>query len=200
MKNIGIGIFAILLAFMTFVIIMSTNGKITREQELDNALNNAMEVAIKSLMDDTYAPKSNEELIAVFEQVFYMQIESASNVTYNVISVDYQKGLLKIEAVETFKYFTGNQGSVAVTKTVVLDRYDASIGTTNYTIRYEVDAMLYRSYSILNGKKISVPPTPIKDGKTFVGWKSENDGTVYTQNQLTNMTCVGNITFIAVFQ
>lgn len=200
MKNIAIGIFSVLLAIMTLTIIMSTSGRTARKLELENALTNAMETTLKSLMDGEYAPTSDEELIAMFEQAFYMQINSASNVTYNVVSVDYRKGLLKIEAVETFTYFTGTTGSVSVVKTAVLDRYDTTIGTKTYQIRYEVDAMLYRSYSVLNGLKISVPAAPSKDGKAFSGWKNEKTGEIYTTDELKNITCDSDMTFIAVFQ
>lgn len=200
MKNIAIGIFSVLLVIMTLTIIMSVSGRTARKTELENALTNAMETTLKSLMDSEYAPKDNEEFIAIFEQAFYMQINSASNVSYNVISVDCHKGLLKIEAVETFTYFTGTKGSVAVVKTAVLDRYDTSIGTKTYQIRYEVDAMLYRSYSVLNGLKITAPVAPTKDGKTFVGWKDSTSGIVYTTEEIKNITCENNMTFIAVFE
>lgn len=199
MKNIVIGIFSVVIILLSILTIFSITGREQREVELENALNNAMETALEGLMEvKEYQPSSNEELIADFQQAFFMQINSMSDITINILDVDYEKGLLGVEAISEFTYFTGTKGSVSVTKWMILDKYENELSNTSYEITYLVKTQMYRRYSINYGENLIVPPQP-DTGSVITGWKETATGQIYTEAQLTAITCDHKMTFEAVY-
>ena len=50
----------------------------------------------------------------------------------------------------------------------------------NNQIRFVVDNDLYAYAYAETGSALTLPATPVKEGYTFVGWKAESDGSVYT--------------------
>lgn len=201
MKNLIIGVYATLILLLSILIIFSVNGRVQRKIELENALNNAMTVALEGTMESkNYAPASNEDLIADFEQAFFMQINSVSDITLNYPDIDYEKGLLSVEAISHFKYLTGNSGSVSVKKSMILDLYEDELSKTAYDVTYMVHGNTYRNYKIHYGKNLWTPPTPEIEGLTFKGWKDDATETLYTEEQLQTVVCDRKMIYIAVFE
>lgn len=202
MKNIISGIMTMFIVFLLIFIMAGMYGRTTRKQELENALNNGMQIAVEMIAEDSaYAPTSNEELIADLEQAMIMQLHSAINeLTINVVAADYKKGILKVEAVATYPHLSGGEGTVSVTKTIILDYYQEERQKQEYKIYYYINGKLYRSYTVNYGGTVIVPPSPEMDGKTFKGWKAE-DGTLYqNMDTLMNVTVTKGLTFQAVFE
>lgn len=204
MKNIVTGVMSVIIAFMLIFIIAGFYGKTIRKQELENALNNGMQVAIEMIAEDsTYAPKSNEELIADLQQAIVMQINSQINeLTINVVAADYKKGILKVEAIVTYPHLSGGEGSVAVTKTIILDYYQEELKKQELKLTFNTQGKLYRCYTVNYGDTIIIPPTPSYNGKNFVGWKIDDaNQTIYTDmNALKEIVMETSMTFEAVFE
>lgn len=201
MKNIAIGIFSTLTLLLTILIIFSVDGRVQRKIELENALNNAMTVALEGIMESKeYAPASNEELIADFEQAFFIQINSMSDINLDYLDVDYEKGLLSVEAVSHFTYLTGAEGSVAVQKSMILDLYEDELSKTTFDVTYMVQGNKYRNYKVFYGSTLWTPPTPSVEGQTFKGWKDEATSQLYNEEQVQTLVCDRKMVFVAVFE
>lgn len=200
MKNVAIGVCSVILTFLLVLIIMSTNAKTVRKTEIENALSDAIETALKLTKEDVaYAPQSNDELIADFKEAFFMQIESSTNIQINILAVDYQKGILFVEAIGTFKYPNGQEGSVAVVKKGIVDSYEENTKVAEYTVIYKIGSSGYRTYTVSEGSALIIPPNPSTDGLNFSGWMDEKSGIIYTTNELKSITCSEDREFSAVF-
>lgn len=183
------------------MIIFSVSGRNQRKVELENALNNAMQTALEGIMEPSeYSPTSNEELIADFQQAFFMQINSKSDITLNVLYVDYEKGILCVEAVSEFNYLTGAKGSVAVTKNIILDIYEDELKKTTNEVTFYVTGVPYRNYTYFYDVNIVAPPTPTKEGETFLGWSERTTDLMYTADTITSLQCDRKMEFDAVFE
>jgi len=122
MKNIMIGICSFVLLGIVVLIIFTLHGRSVRKQELNYALTSSMQNVMERLQTDTvFAPKSDEELIAMFQQEFLMQIESNSDVTIHILAADCEKGLLSVEAIFTYKHPIGTQGNLSARRTAIIE-------------------------------------------------------------------------------
>lgn len=204
MKNIITGVMSIIITFLVLFIMAALYGRTVRRIELENALNNSMQMAIEMIAEDSqYAPKSNKELVADLHEAMIFNINSAiTELTINVIAVDYNKGLMKVEAIAKYPHLSGGEGSVSVTKTIILDYYEEELQKTECNIYYYVYGKLHRSYTVNYGDNAIVPPSPTYDGKTFKGWKMEGeDGETYTDlTELENVIVEKSITLHAMFE
>lgn len=199
MKNVAIGTMGFIVLLLSIFILFSVNGKTERKNELETALNNSMTTALNGIMENSeYAPQSNEELIAEFEQAFFTEINSMSDITLNYLDVDYEKGLLSVEAISKFKYLTGTPGSVAVKKTIILDVYEDESGKVEYDVTYKVYGKTYRSYKVGKGENLIVPPELNLDNVTVSGWKNTKTEQIYQINELQTLICEKDMEFIAV--
>ena len=189
MKNIAIGIFSVVVMMLLILIIMTTNGRTTRKTELENALNNAAEIAMEMIAaGDDYSPQSNDELFADFAQAFFMQINSVSDVELVPLALDYKKGLLDVEAISHYTHLNGSKGSVSVRKTIILEVYQEEVAKQTFTITFLVNGAKYRVYTIYYGDTCPVPPTPILDeGLTFIGWKDFLGELNYSESELASI-------------
>lgn len=198
MKNILIGICSFVLLGILILIIFTLHGTGVRKQELNHALTSSMQNAMERLQENSmYTSTSNEELVAVFQQEFLMQIQSNSHATIHILDVDAQKGLFSVEAILDFVHPMGLPGKVSARKTVIIEQIEADKEIENCTITYMVDGRCYKKYVLAPGTELLMPQAPEKDEKQFLGWKSvEGEEYVRLENAVVTEDCV----FVAVFQ
>lgn len=165
MKNVVTGIMmSIILALIT-IIILTTDDRIIRINEVNTALADALDESINVLDMDKYSITDTDELIADVTQGLLMQIESDAAVIVNVMDADKDKGIVTIEAVENFTKPTGAYGQTAATRTILLekqqvqDTYDEDNQQFNITY-LNTDGTEYITYSIKNNEQLIIPITP----------------------------------------
>lgn len=165
MKNVVTGIMmSIILALIT-IIILTTDDRIVRINEVNTALADALDESLNVLDMDKYSIADTDELIADVTQGLLVQLESDAEVTVNVMDADKDKGIVTIEAVENFTKPTGAYGQTAATRTILLekqqvqDTYDEDNQQFNITY-LNTDGTEYITYSIKNNEQLIIPITP----------------------------------------
>ena len=160
MKNVVTGIMmSIILALIT-IIILTTDGRIIRINEVNTALADALDESINVLDMDKYSITDTDELIADVTQGLLMQIESDATVMVNVMDADKDKGI-----VENFTKPTGAYGQTAATRTILLekqqvqDTYDEDNRQFNITY-LNTDGTEYMTYSIKKNEQLIIPDAP----------------------------------------
>lgn len=190
MKNIIIGFMSLVFFIMILLISATVYNKGAREAELENAVNNALSMAIKSLdLEDNYKPQSEDEWIALFQQVLLQQIDSASDIEIKVLNADYSKGLLSVEVSSVYKHLNGNPGKITVTKMAVRDTYVIEDVINQYKITYYTNGKIYREYTVNEGTNLPTPATMIAN------WVDLESNTTYTAEQIAAMTATKDMKF-----
>lgn len=106
------------------VIVMTLGGKQMRKNELNRAVDGALEETVENQFDTkTYSVNNTNEFIADFMEALLVQINSDSTMEVRVLDADYEKGLLSVEVTEHFYHPVGTQGSVSVKRTVIMEQY-----------------------------------------------------------------------------
>mgnify|MGYP001027610839 CR=1 FL=1 len=124
MKNVFLGFGITICAIISIVIVMTLCGTNMRQNELNRAVDIALQDTVESQFDSkTYSVSSNEEFIADFIEALLVQINSDCTVKINILDVDYQKGLLSVEVIEKYKHPIGTEGEVSVKRTVIMEQY-----------------------------------------------------------------------------
>jgi len=169
MKNVVTGIMMSIMMSLFIIIILTTDDRIIRINEVNTALADALDESINVLDMDKYSITDTDELIADVTQGLLMQIESDATVMVNVMDADKDKGIVTIEAVENFTKPTGAYGQTAATRTILLekqqvqDTYDED--NRQYNITYlNTDGTEYITYSIKKNEQLIIPITP---GNTY---------------------------------
>lgn len=165
MKNVVTGIMMSIMMSLFIIIILTTDDRIIRINEVNTALADALDESINVLDMDKYSITDTDELIADVTQGLLMQIESDATVMVNVMDADKDKGIVTIEAVENFTKPTGAYGQTAATRTILLekqqvqDTYDED--NRQYNITYlNTDGTEYITYSIKKNEQLIIPITP----------------------------------------
>lgn len=124
MKNVFLGFGITICAIISIVIIMTLCGINMRQNELNRAVDSALQDTVENQFDSkTYSVSSNDEFIADFMEALLVQINSDCSIKVNVLDVDYQKGLLSVEVIEKYKHPIGTEGQVSVKRTVIMEQY-----------------------------------------------------------------------------
>lgn len=165
MKNVVTGIMmSIILALIT-IIILTTDDRIIRINEVNTALADALDESINVLDMDKYSITDTDELIADVTQGLLVQLESDAEVTVNFMDADKDKGIVTVEAVENFRKASGSAGQTAATRTIILekqqvqDTYDEDNRQFNITY-LNTDGMEYMTYSIKKNEQLIIPAAP----------------------------------------
>lgn len=165
MKNVVTGIMmSIILALIT-IIILTTDDRIIRINEVNTALADALDESINVLDMDKYSITDTDELIADVTQGLLVQLESDAEVTVNFMDADKDKGIVTVEAVENFRKASGSAGQTAATRTIILekqqvqDTYDEDNRQFNI-IYLNTDGMEYMTYSIKKNEQLIIPAAP----------------------------------------
>ena len=165
MKNVVTGIMmSIILALIT-IIILTTDDRIIRINEVNTALADALDESLNVLDIDKYSITDTDELIADVTQGLLVQIESDAEVTVNFMDADKDKGIVTVEAVENFRKASGAAGQTAATRTIILekqqvqDTYDEDNRQFNITY-LNTDGTEYMTYSIKKNEQLIIPAAP----------------------------------------
>ena len=197
MKNMIYGTMVIIVFLLSLLCVFAVFGRTTRQSELETATTNSLDLVMQMIGEDPlYAPSSNEELIADFEQAFFTQINAApESITFNYIAVDYEKGLIRVEVIEKYMHLNGVRAKVSVEKTVIQDIYEEEKANETYTVTFKVNGDTFRTYTLNYGDTMVVPPE--YPNKTITRWKDVATETSYSKTDLVTMTVESNMTFEA---
>lgn len=195
MKHVIYGSVLLVIAVMVIAGVMIVSGKDVRENEMDKALNTAVEQTLDQLKEyGSYEIGDEQELIADFEQTLLMHISSDADIEVKILAADTKKGVLDVEVTETYNTVSAKEKQAVCRKTVILEQYSDKKG---YCIaEFLVDGTVYEKYSIYQGGTIIIPGEPHKDGYVFRGWKKMGAGEWLTDEFIVE----NDVRFQAVFE
>lgn len=203
MKQAVLGTVVLSITLIVASILFSLDSRSIRQQEIENALEEALKSCAESIwVNSTYAAQTENEFAADLIQTITTQIESDSAVSIRILDLDNEKGIVSAEAVLKYKYPNGKTGTVSTVKTVIMEKNvfnpDADIKQT-YTVEFYLPDVpedeLYKQYKVLENAACIVPENPEIEGKTFVRWQTA-DGTEVNPSTL---QVVSNVSLFAVF-
>lgn len=203
MKQAVLGTVVLSITLIVASILFSLDSRSIRQQEIENALEEALKSCAESIwVNSTYAAQTENEFAADLIQTITTQIESDSAVSIRILDLDNQKGIVSAEAVLKYKYPNGKTGTVSTVKTVIMEKNvfnpDADIKQT-YTVEFYLPDVpedeLYKQYKVLENAACIVPENPEIEGKTFVRWQTA-DGTEVNPSTL---QVVSDVSLFAVF-
>lgn len=203
MKQAVLGTVVLSITLIVASILFSLDSRTIRQQEIENALEEALKSCAESIwVNSTYAAQTENEFAADLIQTITTQIESDSAVSIRILDLDNEKGIVSAEAVLKYKYPNGKTGTVSTVKTVIMEKNvfnpDADIKQT-YTVAFYLPDVpedeLYKQYKVLENAACIVPENPEIEGKTFVRWQTA-DGTEVNPRTL---QVVSDVSLFAVF-
>lgn len=202
MKQAVLGTVVLSITLIVASILFSLDSRSIRQQEIENALEEALKSCADIWADSTYTAQTEDEFAADLIQTITTQIESDSAVSIRILDLDNEKGIVSAEAVLKYKYPNGKTGTVSTVKTVIMEKNvfnpDADIKQT-YTVEFYLPDVpedeLYKQYKVLENAACIVPENPEIEGKTFVRWQTA-DGTEVNPRIL---QVVSDVSLFAVF-
>ena len=203
MKPAVLGTVVLSITLIVASILFSLDSRSIRQQEIENALEEALKSCAESIwVNSPYAAQTENEFAADLIQTITTQIESDSAVSIRILDLDNEKGIVSAEAVLKYKYPNGKTGTVSTVKTVIMEKNvfnpDADIKQT-YTVAFYLPDVpedeLYKQYKVLENAACIVPENPEIEGKTFVRWQTA-DGTEVNPRIL---QVVSDVSLFAVF-
>ncbi len=202
MKQAVLGTVVLSITLIVASILFSLDSRSIRQQEIENALEEALKSCADIWADSTYTAQTEDEFAADLIQTITTQIESDSAVSIRILDLDNEKGIVSAEAVLKYKYPNGKTGTVSTVKTVIMEKNvfnpDADIKQT-YTVEFYLPDVpedeLYKQYKVLENAACIVPENPEIEGKTFVGWQTA-DG---TEVHPSTLQVVSDVSLFAVF-
>lgn len=203
MKQTVLGTIVVTITLIVTSILFSIDSRTIRQQEIENALEEALKSCAESIwVNSTYAAQTENEFAADLIQTITTQIESDSAVSIRILDLDNEKGIVSAEAVLKYNYPNGKTGTVSTVKTVIMEKNvfnpDADIKQT-YTVEFYLPDVpedeLYKQYQVLENAACIVPENPEIEGKTFVRWQTA-DG---TEVHPSTLQVVSDVSLFAVF-
>lgn len=203
MKQTVLGTIVVTITLIVTSILFSIDSRTIRQQEIENALEEALKSCAESIwVNSTYAAQTENEFAADLIQTITTQIESDSAVSIRILDLDNEKGIVSAEAVLKYNYPNGKTGTVSTVKTVIMEKNvfnpDADIKQT-YTVEFYLPDVpedeLYKQYKVLENAACIVPENPEIEGKTFVRWQTA-DG---TEVHPSTLQVVSDVSLFAVF-
>lgn len=202
MKQAVLGTVVLSITLIVASILFSLDSRSIRQQEIENALEEALKSCADIWDDSTYTAQTEDEFAADLIQTITTQIESDSAVSIRILDLDNEKGIVSAEAVLKYNYPNGKTGTVSTVKTVIMEKNvfnpDADIKQT-YTVEFYLPDVpedeLYKQYKVLENAACIVPENPEIEGKTFVRWQTA-DGTEVNPSTL---QVVSDVSLFAVF-
>lgn len=181
MKNVILIVINMLIAVLTFAILMTMDARMARQQELTNNLSSVTEEVVENLMQNrNYEITDYQSFIADFVENLAVSLDTDSNIIVKIMKADIEKGILAIEVVEKYQHMNGREGTVSCQKTVIFNQI-VEEETNAYDIKFYLSKEdllnkkeCYKSYAVTGGDSIFQPKPPVKDGYIFKGWYDEN--------------------------
>lgn len=205
MKNAVLGFIIIMLLVLSGMFMMMIRGKEARQNELNSSLAAAVEQSLTVLMEQTKERTQEETntLIADAVQNVLFQITSDADITIHVLAADGEKGLLDVEAVESFYHLNGMKDKIVSRKTAILEEYN-NIAEQQFTVSFSGKApdgiaeIVYSQYNVYGGGTVIPPEEPIAIGFHFKGWRLE--GNPEWDGNFEKLFVTKNLIFRAVFE
>lgn len=193
MKAAIIGVATTMIILVTCIIIMSVSGRDARRSELEESLTNAIEQTMQvSYLEKTYSIENEEELIADFTGNFFSQIASDSDISIEILNVDFNNGCMDVQATEKFKYFTGKTGEIKIRKTVIFEQYSDPNDKFYKVTFLNADGSTYKILQVYNEGRLSAPEPP----ENLIRWKQLDDNT--WNGDFSKIIVTQDITFQAI--
>lgn len=177
MKNVILIVVNMMIAVLTFAILMTLDARAARYQELTSNLSSVTEEAIGNLMQkDNYEIKNYDYFIADLIENLAVTLDADSDIIIKVMKADIQKGILALEVTEKYNHMNGREGKVSCQKIVIfnqlveneIQQYQISFYLSKEDMLNEDD--YYKTYVIAEGDVILPPKSPVKDNNIFAGW------------------------------
>ena len=100
MKQAVLGTVVLSITLIVASILFSLDSRSIRQQEIENALEEALKSCAESIwVNSTYAAQTENEFAADLIQTITTQIESDSAVSIRILDLDNEKGIVSAEAV-----------------------------------------------------------------------------------------------------
>lgn len=214
MKHVIYGVLSIVLIVLVVVSLVTVAGRHTREQELKQALRQAVEESVDQVfIQGKYKLDSKEELVADFTSLLVERLhtkDAGQKLRVDIAGVDEQKGLLSVHVEEAYTHPNGRKGVVETETTIALEQ---EIRKAVYEIHYVIPQEIckaaqksgtplpteYRSFILEEGCSMKAPLNPPGIGnKKFLSWADEN-GRTYTKSQLETLTVEHTMTLTAIY-
>jgi hypothetical protein len=198
MRNIVIGICSFVFFLLLLLVGYTVAGREKRYAELEGALNFAMEQTMERLeYPDENSPTNDEQLVALFEQLFFAQVTAKADYEIQILDVDCEKGLLSVEVTEHYTHLNGRAGSISAQKLVLLDQAAGDETDKMVELTFWVGEQVYRRYELTAGSAMVIPRPPYLETGTFGGWQSLDDGKLYSEDELKRIKINDDLSFIA---
>lgn len=195
MKHTIYGIALAVTAILVIAAIFAVSGKDVRENEIDKALNTAVEESLGQLkMNGGYEFENYQELIADFNQALLLHVSSDSDIKIEILTADLERGVLDVEIEASYQTINGKKGTSSCRKTVILEEYSDRKGY--HTVTFLSGGKVHAEYSLYEGSLIVEPQEPKKEGATFLCWKKEGSG----ETLASGMKLEGDTIFTAEFR
>ena len=196
MKYIVYGISLAVITMLVLVITLEISGRNVRKNEIETALNTAVEQSLEQLKSKKgYKIETYQELIADFNQIFLLQMESNTDIQVDILTVDVKKGVLDVKITGTYLNIMGKKQKEVCRKSVILEEYSQK--KAYYKITFLVDGKVYHRYSICEGGTAVLPKIAKKAGKNFQYWTKQGENYKY---DLEHIPIKGDLTLEAVFR
>lgn len=197
MKHTIYGISLAVITMLVVAIVLGISGRNVRKNEMETSLNTAVEQSLEQLRNEKgYEIGSYQELIADFNQVLLLQMESDSDIQVNILTADVEKGILDVEITETYRNILGKEEQAVCRKSVVLEEYSEK--KVYHMVTFLVDGEVYARYSIYEGGKLVQPKKmPEKEGARFCYWVRQGEN---RECELEEIVADGEIFLEAVFE
>lgn len=181
MKNVILIVINMMIAVLTFAILMTLDARIARQQELTSNLSSVTEEVIGNLMQkDNYEISDYNCFISDLIENLTITLDTESDIVIKIMKADIQKGILSLEVTEKYRHLNGKVGTVSCQKTIIFNQL-VETEQVSYKVRFYLskEELLsqrncYKVYTITSGDKILQPKIPVKDDYIFKGWYDKN--------------------------
>lgn len=171
MKHTVYGVALAIMGLLIVAAVMTVSGRDVRENEMDKALNTAVEQSLEQLKEEGgYEIADYRELVADFNQALLLHISSDSDLIVNILTADLDRGVLDVQITEAYKTTSGKTKETTCRKTVILEEY--SNHKPFHTITFKSEGVIHAEYSLYEDSLIVEPENPRKTGHTFKCWKN----------------------------
>ena len=175
MKYTIYGISLSAIAVLAVVAVLVFSGRNVRKNEVETALNTAVEQSLEQLKSKKgYEIKSQQELVAEFNRMLLLQVESDAGLQVDILTADAQKGALDVKVTETYQNILGNPEMVTCRKSVIIEEYVEK--KAYFTVTFLVEGEVYHQYTVCQGGTVVLPAVPKADGKAFSYWVCQGEG------------------------
>ena len=150
MKYTIYGISLSAIAVLAVVAVLVFSGRNVRKNEVETALNTAVEQSLEQLKSKKgYEIKSQQELVAEFNRMLLLQVESDAGLQVDILTADAQKGALDVKVTETYQNILGNPEMVTCRKSVIIEEYVEK--KAYFTVTFLVEGEVYHQYTVYHG-------------------------------------------------